>query len=153
MEDELFKQMEKELALPIAMGKEMIADLGKEKALDIILRAYIRHQSARLQEGMEDIPPEKRDLQTFAKKVKQIVDSYQGNIELLEASNEIIRMKVNRCVPWEIFKKHGMPEMGLMFCECDFEATKAINPKMKLIRTKTLSAGDDQCDHTWVMGE
>jgi len=153
MEDELFKQMEKELELPIAIVKEMISSLGREKALEIILRAYIRYQSARLTKGMEHLPPEKRDLTVYGKKVKEIVDSYKGNIEILEASARTIRLKVKRCVPFEVFKKHGIPEMGLMFCECDFEATRAINPKMKLIRTKTLSGGDDECNHVWVMEE
>ena len=62
-----------------------------------------------------------------------------------------IRLKVKRCIPFEVFKKHGIPEMGLMFCESDFEATRAVNPKMKLIRTKMLSAGDDECNHLWIM--
>ncbi len=153
MEDELFKRLEKELQLPIAMAKEMIDALGKEKALEIILRAYIRYQSALLTEGMEDIPPEKRNLEVYAKKVREIADSYQGNIEVLETSPKAIRLKVKRCVPFEVFQKHGIPEVGRMFCECDFEATRAINPKMKLIRTKTLSAGDDECNHVWILEE
>jgi hypothetical protein len=153
MEDELFKKMERDLALPIALAKEMIASLGKEKAREIILRAYIAYQSERLISGMEHLPPEKRDLRVYGKKVREITDSYQGNIELVEASDKVIRLKVKRCIPWEIFKKHGVPEMGLLFCECDFEATKAINPRMKLIRTKTISAGHDECNHMWVMEE
>ncbi len=153
MEDELFKQMEKELELPITIAKEIISSLGKEKALEIILRAYIRYQSARLTKGMEHIAPEKRDLTVYAEKVKEIVDSYKDNIEILEVSDKTIRLKVKRCIPFEIFKKHGIPEMGLMFCESDFEATKAVNPKMKLIRTKMLSTGDDECNHVWVMEE
>ncbi len=52
MEDVLFKKVEKELSLPIALGKEMIASLGKEKALDIMLRAYIKYQSERMTQGM-----------------------------------------------------------------------------------------------------
>jgi hypothetical protein len=131
----------------------MIASLGKEKALEIILRAYIAYQSERLVSGMEHLPPEKRDLRVYGKKVREITDSYQGNIELVEASDKAIRLKVKRCIPWEIFKKHGVPEMGLMFCECDFEATKAINPRMNLVRTKTISAGHDECNHMWVMEE
>ena len=153
MKDERFSQMERELELPMAIAKEMIEILGKEKALEIILRGYIRHQSARLIKGMEHIPPEKRDLKVYANRVREIVGSYQGDIEILEASEKAIRLKVKRCIPFEIFKKHGIPEVGLMFCECDFEATRAINPKMKLIRTKTLSAGDDECNHVWVMEE
>ncbi len=153
MKDERFSQMERELELPMAIAKEMIETLGREKALEIILRGYIRYQSARLIKGMEHIPPEERDLKVYANKVREIADSYQGEIEILEASEKAIRLKVKRCIPFEIFKKHGIPEVGLMFCECDFEATKAINPKMKLIRTKTLSAGDDECNHLWVMEE
>jgi hypothetical protein len=153
MEDELFRQMEKELELPIAIAKEMIKSLGREKALEIVLRAYIRYQSARLTKGMEHLPPGKRDLTVYGNKVKEIVDSYKGNIEILEASDKTIRLKVKRCIPFEIFKKHGISEMGLMFCESDYEATKALNPNMKLIRTKMLSVGDDHCNHVWVMEE
>ena len=151
MEDDLFKQMEKELELPIAITKEMINSLGRQKALEILLRAYIRYQSARLIKGMEHIPPEKRDLTVYGKKVREIVGSYKGNIEIVEASDKAIRLKVKRCIPFEVFKKHGIPEMGLMFCESDFEATKAVNPKMKLVRTKMLSVGDDECNHIWIM--
>jgi hypothetical protein len=116
-------------ASPHRLAKEMIASVGKEKALEIILRAYIAYQSERLISGMEHIPPEKRDLRVYGEKVREITDSYQGNIVLVEASDKAIRLKVKRCIPWEIFKKHGVPEMGLLFCECDFEAAKAINPR------------------------
>ncbi|HYQ59879.1 MAG TPA: hypothetical protein VEP29_02430, partial [Desulfatiglandales bacterium] len=90
MEDELFKKMERDLALPIALAKEMIASLGKEKAREIILRAYIAYQSERLISGMEHLPPEKRDLRVYGKKVREITDSYQGNIELVEASDKVV---------------------------------------------------------------
>ena len=153
MEDELFKKMEREWELPMAMAKEMIKALGKERALSIILRAFVRYQSARLTRGMEHLPPEKRDLKIYGEKVKEIVQSYQGHIEILEASDKAIRLRVKRCIPFEIFRKHGLEEFGRMFCECDFEATKAIHPKMRLIRTQTLSQGDDQCNHVWVMEE
>lgn len=153
MEDELFKKMEQELELPIALGKEMMEALGKEKALEMILRSFIKYQSKRLIKGMEHLLPEERDLTVYGTRVKEIVDSYEGHIELLEASEKAIRMKVKRCIPIEIYKKHGALEMGLKFCECDYEATKAINPKMKLIRTKTLAAGDDECNHVWIMEE
>jgi hypothetical protein len=153
MEDEFFRQMEKQLELPIAMAKEMIETLGKEKTLEIVLRAYIRYQSARLTRGLEHIPLEKRDLKVYAQKVREIVSSHQGNIEILESSDKAIKLKVRRCIPLEVFKKHGISEMGAMFCKCDFEAIKAVNPKMRLIRTKTLSAGDDECNHIWVIEE
>jgi len=51
-----------------------------------------------------------------------------GEHRAVEAFGQGDPPEVKRCIPWEIFKKHGVPEMGLMFCACDFEATKAINP-------------------------
>ena len=141
------------MELPIALGKEMIESFGKEKALEVILQAFIKYQSVRLVKGMEHIPPDERDLEVYGKRVKEIVDSYQGNIELVEASDKAVRLKVKRCIPIEIYKKHGALEIGKKFCECDFEATKALNPKMKLIRTKTLADGHDECNHCWIMEE
>ncbi|UCD45786.1 MAG: L-2-amino-thiazoline-4-carboxylic acid hydrolase [Candidatus Bathyarchaeota archaeon] len=46
----------------------------------------------------------------------------------------------------------GVADIGYLWnCKPDFALVQAMNPKLKMRRTKTLVRGDDCCDfiHTW----
>ena len=72
---------------------------------------------------------------------------------MLEVTDQRIALKLTRCPAFEAFEYLGAPELCALYCDTDFASAVAFNPKMKLIRTKTIAAGDGYCDHTFVLEE
>ena len=55
-------------------------------------------------------------------------------------------------LPFSQIDVGGLGPVGYAsICHPDFAMTEGYNPKMKLLRTKTLMQGDDCCNHCWVM--
>ncbi len=50
-----------------------------------------------------------------------------------------------------MFREEGAADIGYAgICHPDFAAASGFNPKIKLIRSKTLMQGDDCCNHRYV---
>jgi hypothetical protein len=50
------------------------------------------------------------------------------------------------------FRDENAGDLGYaMVCYPDYAVAKGLNPKLKLIRTKTLMQGDDSCSLRYVM--
>ncbi len=61
------------------------------------------------------------------------------------------QIRVTRCLWAETFRAADAADIGYAaICHGDFAAASAFNPKIRLLRTKTLMQGHDCCDHRWV---
>ena len=62
-----------------------------------------------------------------------------------------VEVRVTRCLWAETFRGADAADIGYAFvCHPDFASTTAFNPKMRMIRTKTLMQGHEYCNHRWV---
>ena len=74
------------------------------------------------------------------------------NLDIIEDSEFAFEVKIHECLWAKTFKESDASEIGYScICHPDYEATRAFNPKMKLIRTKTLMQGNDCCNHRWIV--
>ena len=70
----------------------------------------------------------------------------------MEDTKTAFEVKVTECIWAKTFHDLKAPDIGYaMVCHADFAIATAFNPKMKLIRSKTLMQGHDCCNHRWVM--
>ena len=60
MKDPLYERAKSKIQLAIYFAKEMIEELGKDKALEIIGKAYQKYSNDTFPEPYLDIPMEKR---------------------------------------------------------------------------------------------
>jgi hypothetical protein len=66
--------------------------------------------------------------------------------EIVEQSPEAFEYRVKRCLWAKTFRDEGAGDIGYaLVCYPDYAVARGLNPKLQLIRMKTLMEGDDSC--------
>ena len=151
MKDALYKEAENRVKLAAYFAKEMIETLGKDKAMEIIGRAYQRYSNAHFSEPYLDMPLEKR-FQAFKEDLKARAKENEHPV-VLEESDRHIKVRFSRCPTYEVYKDYGIPEVCQKYCDSDFEAFPQIDPKIRVTREHEIAYGDSYCDHCWTLEE
>jgi len=135
--------------LAVAFAKQFEKELGQERALEIIGRAFEGIQVKAAKELAVKLGS--NSFEAFADHNRRAASEME-NLHIIEITDQRIATKFSRCLAWEAFKHLGAPELCKAYCDSDYAYIKAFNPNMHMVRTKTIADGDDYCDHTWVMG-
>jgi fumarate reductase iron-sulfur subunit len=131
--------------------KAFIEELGQEKALAVV-RSVIGKLAR--QSGMDlakalggnTLADLAGGLTAWAKG-----DAYA--MEVITLSETEYAYNVTRCRYAEMYKEIGLADLGVILsCGRDFEFISGFNPKMTLIRTKTIMEGCDCCDFRISLG-
>ena len=73
------------------------------------------------------------------------------SFEYTEKSDHVCEIKVTECLWAEVFKKAGAGDLGYAsVCFGDYSHCQNFNPKIKMVRDKTLMQGDAYCNHRYV---
>jgi hypothetical protein len=134
----------------IPMLKELGAQLGHGEFVAMLRRTadeVVRKKTA-------GRPPAVRDLVTFAAGMKNMPPLMQHALEaeIVEQSPEAFEYRVRKCLWAKVFRDGDAADIGCaMVCYPDYAVAKGLNPKLQLIRTKTLMQGDDSCSLRYVM--
>lgn len=134
--------------LAVAFAHEFAAELGKERAHLVILRAFEKKQIAAAYDLAEQLGG--NSLEMLAEYYRQRA-SENDNLEVLEVTDKHVALKLTGCRAFEAFSHLGAPEICRLYCESDHTYIKAFNPGMKMKRTRTIAAGDAYCDHVWAL--
>lgn len=151
MKDPLYERAKSETLLAIYFAKEMIEELGRDKALELIGRAYQKYSNDVFSEPYFDIPLEKRfhkfkaDLRSEAER--------GGHFAVVEESNTHIKVRFDRCPYHEVYTDYGIPDVCRKYCDGDFEAFRIVHPKLRVTREHEIAYGDGFCDHCWTLEE
>ncbi len=81
-------------------------------------------------------------------------ESYQAILtcEIIENREDFVSFRFTECLNAKVFRELNAADIGYAtLCHGDEAWARAYNPKIKLIRTKTLMEGDDCCDHCYIM--
>ena len=71
--------------------------------------------------------------------------------EIVQDNDKVFEMKITKCLTEIVFREAGATDLGYAcVCYADFGLPLGINPKLKLIRTKTLMEGHDCCNHKYI---
>ena len=74
--------------------------------------------------------------------------------ETVEDTPRAFELKVSECLWAKVFREMGAADIGyLLLCQTDFADCQGFNPKITLLRSKTLMQGDDCCNHRFVWEE
>ena len=146
--DQQLQEMIGRHELAIAFAREFMAELGDERALDIISRAFEKMQVKAAKELAGQLG--RNTVDALAAHFRKLA-SERDHLEVLESTDRHVALKISRCRAWEAFNHLGAPELCRLYCDSDYAYAKAFNPEMQLIRTKTISGGDAYCDHIFAM--
>ena len=125
--------------------REMVEQLGEEKAQEILGAAVIRDSISQGQayaEGLED-----RGLIAFRNTMEQWKASGALEMEMLKETEEEVHFNVVRCKYSEMYREMGVGDIGhLLSCNRDGTFCTGFNPDIKLGRTQTIMSGASHCD-------
>lgn len=125
--------------------REMVEQLGEEKAQEILGAAVIRDSISQGQayaEGLED-----RGLIAFRDTMAQWKASGALEMEMLKETEEEVHFNVVRCKYSEMYREMGVGDIGhLLSCNRDGTFCTGFNPDIKLDRSQTIMSGASHCD-------
>ena len=137
------REIEARIAGPLI--RAFIEELGRDKAIAVVNRVIksLAHESGdqlAKQMGGNSMADFARGLSAWA-----AGDAYEMEVLELSETNYFFNMK--RCRYADIYKELGMADLGIVLsCGRDFELVEGFNPRMKLVRSKTIMEGHDHCD-------
>ena len=147
--EERLKQSEAELKLAIYFAKEFMKELGKEKALEIMEKAWANYQIDNWNKRLEGVPPEQR-FKALGEWFKQQAAN-RPELKVIEAIPKRVCIEISRCLTYDVCKKLGVPEICQKYCDSDYIVAPTIQPKVRLVRDKALAYGADYCNHCFIM--
>ena len=72
-------------------------------------------------------------------------------MEIVEDTETAFELKVSECLPAAVFRDADAAEIGYAsVCWGDYAWAQGFNPKIKLVRDKTLMEGDKYCNHRYI---
>jgi hypothetical protein len=135
----------------IPIMKKMAEEQGKDLFLETLKKAAAAAAVENMKNMAKSFP--KRDLAMMAIFTKtNPLFQRAMSFEFVEETKNAFEIKVSRCLWAETFHRANAAEIGYAsICYPDYPMTTAFNPKIKMIRTKTLMQGHDCCNHRYVM--
>ena len=125
---------------------------GREKFVEILKKASSEAASRGIQNAAKSLP--KRDLAAFVEPLKN-PDHFWKNVltfSVVEDSPKAFEVKVTECLWAKTFRGMNAADIGFAtICFPDYASASAFNPKLKMIRSKTLMQGHDCCNHRYAM--
>jgi hypothetical protein len=132
--------------------KAMGAEMGREKLVDTLSRAYAAAAVERVREQLKKNP--KNDLTTYTADMRNQIPIYKNalTMKLVEDTPTAVEARVTECLWAKTFREANAADIGYAcLCHAEFAAVNAFNPKIKLTFTKTLMQGNDCCNPRYVM--
>jgi hypothetical protein len=125
---------------------------GREKFVEILKKGSSEAAALGIQNAAKSLP--RRDLAAFAAPLKN-PDHFWKNVltfSVVEDTPKAFEVKVTECLWAKTFRSMNAGDIGFATICCpDYASASGFNPKLKLIRSKTLMQGHDCCNHRYVM--
>jgi hypothetical protein len=134
----------------IPIMKALAAQIGNEKLISMLQATT----SEIARKGMTGKSIPKRDFASFVAGMRSVPPLYQHALvfEMVEDTAQAFEFRVSQCLWAKAFREENAADIGYAcVCSPDFAVASGFNPKLKLIRTKTLMQGHDCCNHRYVM--
>ena len=137
--------------LLIPIFQNLSNSIGKNEFIGMLMKANSEFSTHRGQNWAKRVP--ENDLSTYTshfKKPSQFSE-HTSTYEILEFTENVVEVKYTECICATIFREADASDIGYAaICHGDFAVAQGFNPKIKLIRTKTLMQGDDCCNHRYL---
>lgn len=145
----LRKYMSRQLTRVTEPLKAIESEIGEEKLLRILHDFSVKQGEAQGEQLAQKYPD--RDFFSYSERFRtgqmQAITTY----EILEDSEEAFEITVTECILVQPMLDLDASRIGnALFCDADYGHARGFNPRIKLIRDKTLMLGDSCCNHRYV---
>jgi hypothetical protein len=134
----------------ISLAKALEEELGREKAIEFLKRDTRQRW---LDYGKSQA--EKTDDHSLRQYTEQFrnVDNYRNTLvmEIVEDTEDAFELKITECLWASTFRDADAGEIGFaMVCYGDYAWAEGFDPRIELVRDKTLMEGAPICNHRYV---
>ena len=133
----------------IQFARFLQKEIGEEKVIELIKK---QTDERLLQQAKADL---KRlgnsDFKTYISIFRDPRMLASLNMEIIQDTDTVFEIKVTDCLAAESFLPHKAGDIGYAaVCWGDYIWAEGFNPKIKLVRDKTLMQGHDYCNHKYI---
>lgn len=146
--DEALRPWVEKYELAVAFANEFREELGEPRTLSILQTVFEKIQIQVAHDLAEELGD--NSLEALAENTRKKA-AERDTFEVVEITDTHIATKITRCRAAEAFDALGAPDLCRLYCDSDYAYIKAFNPNMRMVRTKMISAGDEYCNHIWVL--
>ena len=135
--------------IPVLQG--LAKELGEDHFLEVLKKVASECALKAGQDTARQLPS--NDLAAFNASMRE--PSHFGKhvltLEIVEDTPQVFEVKVTECLWAKTFREMGAAEIGYsLICHRDYADCQGFNPRITMIRSKTLMLGDDYCNHRFV---
>lgn len=142
--------IERQNIIFIGFAKAVQKRYGKDAAIDVIKEWATEFNLERGSKQAQGSPD--RSLKSYTRMFSNPKD-WEGllNMEIVEDSDDAFEMRVSECLIAVNFIEKDASDIGYAgVCWGDYAWAEGFNPKIKLVRDKTLMQGHSCCNHRYV---
>jgi hypothetical protein len=149
----ILQQRRIEAAFAKGIFEEMAAEIGRERAKEILSRAVVKLAKQAAAEMAKE-SPEGPSLAHFISQQERWTRDDALQIEVVSQDEKSYAFNVRRCRYAETYKDMGLAELGaVLSCNRDGAFCEGYSDKLKLTRTQTIMGGASHCDFRYRMEE
>jgi hypothetical protein len=134
------------------MMKSLGDEIGKDNLVEMMKRIIDNEINKEALKEAKDF--QVKDFASFRAGERKEPDRFWWHVQtytIVEDTDKAIESRVTECLFAKTLRDADAADIGYAyFCYGDFAMARAYNPKLRLIRTKTLMNGDDCCNHRYV---
>jgi len=133
----------------ILFARFLQKEIGQEKVLELIKK---QTDERLLQQAKNDLKRlGKSDFKSYISIFRDPRMLASLNMEIIQDTDTVFEIKVTDCLAAESFLPHNAGDIGYAaVCWGDYIWASGFNPKIKLIRDKTLMEGHGYCNHKYI---
>jgi hypothetical protein len=134
----------------IEFAKAVQEELGNEETLELIKKLATEFNLERGRKQAEKSPD--RSLNSYTRMFADPKE-WEGilRMEIVEDSETAFELKVSECIQAENYIQHDAADIGYaQVCWGDYAWAEGFNPKIKLVRDRTLMQGHSCCNHRYI---
>jgi hypothetical protein len=133
----------------IQLAKALTGTMGKDKSIEF-LKQYTRDKMMKFGRTQAERSPD-NSFRTYVKNFTPLNYKDTLTMKVVEDTETAYELKVTECIWASTFLSAAAGEIGYAsVCYGDYSWAEGFNPKIKLIRDKTLMEGHDYCNHRYV---
>ena len=133
----------------IRFARFLQQEMGEEKVIDLIKKATEQRMHERAQADLKRLG--KSDFSSYISIFRDPRMLASLTLEIIEDTDTVFEIIVTDCLSAEAFLPYKAGDIGYAaVCWGDYNWASDFNPKIKMVRDKTLMQGHDCCNHKYM---
>jgi len=133
----------------IRFARFLQKEIGEEKVIDLIKKATVERMRERAKSDLKRLG--KSDFRSDISIFRDPRMLGRLNMEIIEDTDTVFEIRVTDCLSAEAFLPYKAGDIGYAsVCWGDYNWASDFNPKIKMVRDKTLMQGHDCCNHKYM---